>query len=159
MLTQAELQSILVYYPNTGQFFWQKCKKPAYNGTIAGYVDKNGYWIIKINGKKHAAHRLAWLYIYGEWPEKSIDHANNDKIDNRICNLRKANQSQQNANRAALKTNKLGIKGVRQKGNKYQALICKDKTTIVLGTFNNAHDAHEAYIKAARKLYGEFSYE
>jgi len=54
---------------------------------------KIGYIIIKINRKDYQAHRLAWLYEYGNFPKQTIDHINRIKTDNRICNLRDVSQS------------------------------------------------------------------
>jgi len=153
MLTQAELKSQLLYYKDTGMFIWLKL------GNTAGYVDKDGYRIIKLNQKSYRAHRLAWFYVYGVWPSKQIDHIDNNKLNNAISNLREATQSQQNANRPALNRNLLGIKGIRKHGKKYQALICKDKKQIVIGLFDTVEEADYAYRKKALELYGEYCYE
>jgi hypothetical protein len=39
----------------------------------------------------------------------------------------------------------------------YQARITKDKKYIHLGCFATAEEAHAAYVKAARELFGEWS--
>ena len=153
MLTQAELKSKLLYYKNNGMFIWLKL------GNTAGYIDKDGYRLIKINQKSYRAHRLAWLYMYGQWPTKQIDHIDGNKLNNSIDNLREATQAQQNANRPALSRNLLGVKGVRKHGKKYQALICKDKKQIVIGLFDTIKEADYAYRKKALELYGEYCYE
>ena len=78
-LTQEYLKSILSYDPETGVFTWkerQDVERPAqwnsrYAGEEAGCEYKNGntfYRCIGINFKYHAAHRLAWLYVMGDWP-------------------------------------------------------------------------------------------
>ena len=46
------------------------------------------YTDIHIDGYSYKAHRLVWLYVYGKWPEYTIDHVNREKSDNRLCNLR-----------------------------------------------------------------------
>jgi len=67
MITQAGLKELLNYNPETGDFAWVKSKKPA--GGISSY----GYRRIIIDGKEHKAHRLAWLYTHGVFPEDQID--------------------------------------------------------------------------------------
>ena len=80
MITQSELKNILHYNQDTGVFTWIK------NSIVAGTVEKKGYIAIKINRKSYKAHRLAWLYIYGNFPKEQIDHLNGIKNDNCINN-------------------------------------------------------------------------
>jgi hypothetical protein len=51
---------------------------------------------------KYSAHRLAWFYVHGKWPQSGIDHRNGDIGDNRIENLREATQAQNCANKRGL---------------------------------------------------------
>ncbi len=53
-----------------------------------GSLDKDGYLMMKIKGKKYRAHRLVYAYFYGEFPKGEIDHINRIRTDNRIENLR-----------------------------------------------------------------------
>jgi len=88
MLTQAHLKSILCYSQETGQFVWiDKPSKHIASGDQAGSKTKDGYWRIGIVGQQFKAHRLAWLYVTGEWPDNQIDHINGIKTDNRAENL------------------------------------------------------------------------
>ena len=153
------ITSLLNYDKDTGIFTWLKTtSRLAMAGSVAGSLDRNGYLIIKVNGKKYKSHRLAWFYIYKCFPSLSIDHINNNKLDNRIANLREATQSQQSHNRPALKRNVLGVKGVRKHGNKYHALICKDGKQTFLGAFSTIKDAALAYTTAAQTIYGDYSH-
>jgi len=99
MITQDKLKEILDYNQHTGLFTWKKIKKYSNRsvGDIAGSLSL-GYVVIGIDKKIYKAHRLAWLYVYGEFPKEQLDHINGNKEDNRICNLREANQSQNNFN-------------------------------------------------------------
>ena len=81
-LTVEELKKHLTYNPETGLLTWNK------NGKTAGSYKKGGYISICINKRFYQAHRLAWLYTHGEWPNGVIDHINMDKHDNRLKNLR-----------------------------------------------------------------------
>ena len=86
--TQAQLKKILHYDPNTGVFTWRI--KAAYGtkvGGLAGFFDShNNYSSIRIGKKTFLAHRLAWIYIYGD-TDKVVKHINGIGYDNRIDNL------------------------------------------------------------------------
>lgn len=112
-LTQAELMEELEYNPETGAFLRLK-KKARFNiGDVAGSKpDVNGYIAIKLNGVLYRAHRLAWLYVHGEWPEGFLDHKNGDPSDNRIENLRLASRGENMHNRKINTNNQSGTKGV-----------------------------------------------
>jgi len=83
-LTQKYVKELLNYDPATGFFSWCVPKRKKY---IAS--NQNGkYQRIDIDGQKYLAHRIAWLYVYGKFPDNEIDHINFVKHDNRITNLR-----------------------------------------------------------------------
>lgn len=115
-----------------------------------------GYWRIWINGRHYAAHRLAWLFVYGKWPDGEVDHIDGAKNNNRIKNLRVTTKAgnQQNQ-RKARKDNKSGLLGVywRPDTEKWRATIQTNKKRISLGNFDSADLAYEAYIKAKRRLH------
>lgn len=112
--------------------------------------DKGKYAITNISGKQVYMHTLLM-------PEaRMVDHKNRDGLDNRKCNLRSANPSQNGANKARLRAGK--YKGVRQRGNCFEAYIsCKPKGYTYLGYFKYEVDAARAYDKAAKELFGEFA--
>jgi hypothetical protein len=113
MITQLELQSILNYDAKTG-IFTRKVKRNFKQkiGEQCGTLHSSGYFHITINKRTYKAHRLAWLYVYGKWPNKMIDHINGNPNDNRICNLRECSNSQNQYNAKLRKDNTSGIKGV-----------------------------------------------
>ena len=79
-LTQDQLKSLLTYDVDTGKFKSIDVRigrKPL--GGELGYKSADGYIRLGICGKYFPAHRLAWLYMTGKWPEKLIDHINNVK--------------------------------------------------------------------------------
>ena len=87
-LTQDTLRDVLNYDPKTGEFRW--LVKPAsrvHIGDRAGSLDRKGYRIIKIATQNHKAHRLAWLYVHGEFPKFGLDHINRRPGSNQIDNL------------------------------------------------------------------------
>lgn len=150
MINQEILKSKLTYFPNDGVFKWNN---NFYKNV--GYLAR-GYIGIKINGKKYMAHRLAWLYMYGEFPKLHIDHINGNRLDNRISNLRLATNSQNMQNqKKGRKDNKTGFLGVYfcNHRKKYIAKIVINHKRIELGKFDNKEDAGEAYLKAKRLLH------
>lgn len=74
-LTSETLKELLHYNPETGIFTWAKnAGQRAQVGRIAGSRTPSGYIKISLSRKLYAAHRLAWLYMTGSWPENEIDH-------------------------------------------------------------------------------------
>jgi hypothetical protein len=158
MITQSELKEVLNYDPDTGIFTWKI--KSAYKitiGDVAGNLNSEKYIVIKIKYKLYKAHRLAWLYVYGEYPQYNIDHINCVRNDNRISNLRDIPQAinMQNQNKAQLNNKSSGLLGVckRAKRDTWQAYIRTNKIRKHLGTFKTKELAHEAYLKAKRELH------
>jgi len=158
-LTRARLRELLRYNKRTGEFHWRKESRRVDKGQLAGCLDRERYWVIWIGRRNYPAHQLAWLYVMGTWGRPTIDHRDGNPANNRWSNLRLATHSQNNANRRRPRHNTSGFKGVsydRQR-QQWKATICKDGHTMCLGWFDTPQAAHRAYVKAARKLFGEFA--
>lgn len=159
-LTQERLKELLTYSPETGHFYWAKktCKKVVV-GKEAGCRESHyGYILVGIDGKVYGAHRLAWLYVHGVWPDQ-IDHANGDPTDNRLVNLRNCTHSQNLKNVKRPSHNTSGLKGVhfhRQTG-KWRARITAGGRHHSLGLHPTKELAHAAYREGALKLHGDFA--
>lgn len=112
-----------------------------------------------INGVRYQASHLAWLYVKGEMPSKAIDHINGIRSDNRIINLREATLSQNAMNRIKAANNTSGYKGVsfHKQSGKWQASIKINGKQKYLGLFLSQKQAHNAYVNAAKVIFGEFS--
>ena len=167
--TQEYLKSILSYDPETGFFTWKERQDvkmpPQWNGKFAGKKAGNrckqkrtSYSYIKVKGKLYLAHRLAWFYMTGSFPEPGldIDHIDGNGLNNRFDNLRLATRSQNLANSRLSKRNLLGIKGVRRVGNRFRAQIAVRGKYKHLGYFDTPQEASAAYQKAAIKHHGDF---
>ena len=159
-LTAEYLRSVLHYEPETGIFTRKVSTSPRIKvGDAAGCPDGRGYLQIKVQSRKHLAHRLAWLYVYGEWPKLDIDHINRNRSDNRIANLREATCKQNHQNRSRPSNNTSGHPGVvwHKRGSKWVASIGHNYKDIYLGCFATIEEAIAAR-KAAEKLYWADTY-
>lgn len=158
MLTQDRLKAMLNYDPETGNFTWlqNRCKVKA--GSLAGYKDR-GYILIRVDQGRYLAHRLAWFYMYNEWPEEDIDHINGCPSDNRINNLRKASRSENLRNIGVRKNSKTGVAGVSycKASGKYRVSIRATGKRITVGLFETVEEGAKAYREAAEKYHGEFA--
>ena len=157
-LTADRLRSVLRYEPESGKFFWLKGNNQKKAGDEAGFLTKFGYVTIYTCRRHFMAHRLAWLWMTGEWPKARVDHKNMVRSDNRWNNLREADDSDNKANQKAYRNNFLGVKGVRlHESGKYVARVCKNGKSSYLGVFDTIEEARSAYEAAAKKLHGEFA--
>lgn len=156
-MTQEYLKSIVDYDPETGFIVWAFHRgSRSEKGRTAGYKrPNNGYITISINKKTYLAHRLAWLYMYGEWPNGQVDHINHIRTDNRIKNLRVVDSTGNNKNSSLPSTNTSGHVGVYfdKKIGKWMAKIHKNNKQIWLGYFLSIDDAIIAR-KTAEKILG-----
>jgi hypothetical protein len=148
----------LWYDPVVGVFV-HKTKRGAKLGGFAGNQLKNKYMATTIDGKKYLCHRLAWLYMTGEWPKGHVDHKNGNRRDNSFNNLRDVDRSEQMFNTRLRKSNRNGYKGVtfhKLRGT-YNAAIQYRGVRYHCGVHVTPELAAEAYDEMARELFGEFA--
>lgn len=122
MITQEQLKDYVHYDPETGIFtrlhdagknqFGSEFARWKAGDVMGTTTKRRGNVRINMYGRIWEAHRLAWLYQYGEWPTKTIDHINGNPGDNRICNLRDVSQMENSRNQKRHSRNKTGINGV-----------------------------------------------
>ena len=154
-LTAARAREVLDYDPDTGVFRWKVTRRgSASAGVVAGCLYSTGYWCIKVNGRRHSAHRLAWLIVHGAFPAYQIDHIDCDRANNRLANLREATNAENQQNlRRARSDSITGLLGVSTHRDRFQSGIRVDRKTRYLGTFDTPEQAHAAYLDAKRKLH------
>lgn len=158
-LTAERLREALNYDPATGIFIWRIPRGGQFAGVEAGTLHVKGYITIYVDNWAYLAHRLAWLYVTGEWPPQHIDHRDTDRANNRWTNLRLATNGQNLSNRGRQANNTSGFKGVGldKRNGRWSATIQVDGKQMRLGKFDTASEAHAAYAVAARKHRGEFA--
>ena len=147
-VTQERLKELLDYDPDTGLFTWKvRRSRSALVGSIAGRVDKEGYICIKVDQKNYYGHRLAMLWMTGEWPSDEVDHINRIRSDNRYGNLRNADRRLNALNNNA--------KGYRWCPTSRKWLACLSGKPV--GYFVDERDARAAYLRAKRKTMQELA--
>jgi len=153
-LTAARIRYLVDYDPLTGVFTRKTLAGGRTPGSIAGYQDRSGYWVMTVDGRPYFCHRLAWLHVYGEWPKSFIDHINSIKSDNRLENLRSATKSENGQNLIRPnRVNKLGILGVSKHGNGFRAQLTLNGKKVFKKTFKTAELAQTAYLEAKEKFH------
>jgi hypothetical protein len=152
------IRDALSYNPETGSITW-KHNKTKMDGKEAGNINEKGYRRIKFNGIRLRAHRIAWYLYYGEDPPNEIDHINGCTSDNRICNLRLANQFQNAWNKKLSRLNTSGVKGVyfNKRHKKWYAKITANRKEYCLGFYIKFKDAVKAVLEGRKRLHMEFA--
>ncbi len=158
-LTAQRLREVVAYDEATGVFTSRIARggrsKPV--GSQLGCKNSAGYDRIMIDGVSYLSHRLAWLYVTGEWPEAEIDHISGDQQDNRFANLRPASREENCRNTRLPRHNRSGIKGVSSRKGKWVAMISAGGKQSYLGSFDDKAAAAAAYREAAGRLHGKFA--
>lgn len=159
ILSAEQLRSVVHYDPETGVF--TRTVRLAQRHHVGDRADTEvtgghlkGYRRVSLFSERHLAHRLAWLYVHGTWPEKHIDHINGVKGDNRIENLREADDKLNIENtRTARADNAIGLLGVHlhKETNRWRARLQTNGKALHLGLFDTPEEAHAAYLVAKRK--------
>lgn len=163
ILTQPYLKNRLSYSQETGIFIWLPrligdFKRPKDYGTWtkkfcgreAGYTDPRGCIFIRIDHHLHRAHRLAFLYMTGSWPDDEVDHEDHNPSNNKWDNIRQATHAENCKNQSIHNRNKSGFTGVhrRKDTNRWLASIKANGKPKNIGNFATKQEAIEARKKA-----------
>lgn len=134
-LTKELLHQLFEY--RDGELYWKKR-----NQKKAGCVNSENYRHIVINNKLYKSHRLIFMMHYGYMPE-FIDHIDNNRLNNKIENLREATKQQNSWNRKINTNNKSGVKGVSwcKLTKKWRVQSRIDKKVKYLGVYETLEEA------------------
>lgn len=117
---------------------------------------KARYKVLCVGNKQYLAHKVIYEMHFGEIPDgMMIDHINQNKLDNRIENLRLVSPQGNQRNRPMGKNNTSGIHGVRwnKKRRKWVPSISVSGKELYLGRYESLWDAICAR-KSAEHRYG-----
>ena len=149
------MRELIRYEPETGKMFWKERDPRFFADTGSAFLwnvdnagseifektSADGYRKGSLFGNPIWGHRVAWAIVHGKWPEGHLDHANGQRGDNRIANLREATHRVNMRNRVLGSNNTSGYVGVQKtKNGTYCAKILKRH----IGTFNTFEEAVEA---------------
>lgn len=151
MISQDRLKELLHYDPETGEFTWAMPGKNRVVGRVAGTLSR-GYIRIRVDIQRYSAHRLAFLWMEGRWPEDEVDHIDGEKTNNRWANLRDASRAENMQNeRKARTSSSTGILGVSLFRGKFAASIKTDGKKKHLGFFDTPEEASAVYRSAKKE--------
>lgn len=121
------------------------------------YLNKRGYvsTLSKDKTTRVYLHRL--VMGLSDFCGIMVDHKHGNRLDNRKSQLRKCNNSQNQAN--TLSWRGLGTKGITLNGNKWVVRIMVNGERKYLGRFENQEEAEKVYADASRYFFGEFAYQ
>lgn len=154
--TQELLKKTFTY--KDGELFYINPRFKARSHLPAGTMGSQYRMLrFRINGTSIniSVHRVVFMFHHGYLPPH-IDHIDNDKLNNRIENLRPST-NQQNMWNSKSRAGTSKYKGVSKVGNKWRALLVKGDLKCHLGYFVHEDDAAMAYNESASVHFGEFA--
>lgn len=159
LLTAERLRELVVYDPETGVMKSRVSRHRVKPGDVIGVLNSKGHLLTRISWRLYYVHRLAWLYMTGEWPTNFVDHRNGDPADNRWANLREATRAQNGRNRSCNHGNRAGTKNVYwcARDRSWRVLIKADGVEHYIGQFRDLDEARTAAHTAMLQYHGKFS--
>lgn len=141
-MNQQKVKELFGY--KEGKLFWLVDRgRNKMIGKGAGTLTLDGYLQTSVDNVLYKNHRLIWLWHFGEWPSKGIDHIDGDPLNNNIGNLRNVTHKENGRNSKRGSNNTSGVSGVcfhKAKGN-WCAYIHSDTGRQHLGYFSDWFEA------------------
>jgi len=140
LISQDELRQKVSYDLATGIFTNKKTNKKL------GTIDEYGYVRVCVDYVVYKSHRLAWLYMHGNFPNHQIDHIDHDRTNNKINNLRDVTHNENSKNLSISPLNKSGFTGICWCNTymRWHARIYVNGKSIHIGYFLNKEEAINA---------------
>lgn len=156
-LTHKILTDALDYDPVTGFFVWKVSPSNRVKiGDRAGVLHRvSGGRYLSINTEKMMAHRVAWFYVNGRWPNTDVRPIDGDYDNCAIANLLEMSRVELAHDRNSNSTNNTsGYRGVsKSRRGKWQAKVTWNYEQFNLGaSFETAEAASEAFEEAERRM-------
>lgn len=122
-------------------------------GQVVGCPDPEGYLRVSVDKRQYLLHRLVYLFHHGYLSE-FLDHADGNRANNKIENLRPASKYQNILNSKIRSDNTSGVKGVcwNARKRKWFAKIYVNKKSLNLGYFDDIELA-DLVVYEARVIY------
>lgn len=149
-------------YRNDGNIYYKRdprhkdCKISKFIGKKAGGDDGHGYLACLLLGIKFKVHQVVWILHNKEFPAKPIDHINRNRRDNRIENLRLAEDLENMQN---LVSSTMPYAGVSKspRSSRFMARLTYRGKKHYLGYHDTPEQANAAYTAAKKRLAADFS--
>lgn len=152
------VKDLLAYNPETELLTWKMSRRGTVKaGSIAGRVNDDGYIRVKVGQNQYSGHRIALFLHYGQQPEGHLDHIDNDKINNRISNLREATRNQNGFNIRKTSRCTSGVKNVSWYKNAWEVRVRVNGKREYFGRFQNLFEARERAIEVRKQYHGDFA--
>jgi hypothetical protein len=126
-------------------------------GSVASTIDGR-YKRVCVDGKRYPEHQVIYMMHNGYFPEQ-IDHINGNGLDNRLCNLRPANNVTNGQNKKLMLSNKSGIKNVFwvSQAKKWRVAIRFNGKQKCIGQFKDLELAELVATMAREKYHGQYA--
>jgi hypothetical protein len=156
IITQEFLHKMYEY--RNGVLYKKPQSKRSKSNLIAGTIRKDGYVRLSINNKLYYSHRFIYMMFYGEMPIQ-IDHIDGNPSNNKIENLRKANNFQNSLNKSITKANTSGYKNVywHKSASKWSVEIKAYDKKMYFGVFEDLELADLVAQEARAKYHKEWA--
>lgn len=152
-LSLVTLRNTLEYKPEIGAFVGVKDRQRKGLST-----NSHGYIVINIDGVSFQAHRLAWMYMTGKYPEQNITFKDGNPKNLRWNNLEEATQQEIAFTKPVQKNSSTGVKGLTIYKGKYKATIMVNKKTKSKTFELDQKELAVKWLEETRKeLHGDFA--
>jgi hypothetical protein len=112
---------------------------------VAGWINNDGYRMVKVRGKTMQAHRVVFAMTHGYWP-RPLDHINGIRNDNRPENLREVTYRENGQNRASHRAGRLVGATYNKSERKWISQVRVNGKYKHLGRHQTEKEAHLAYV-------------